>query len=213
VISRKHLIWMLVVMLSDLVLALVALMVMPTQVPVHWDTHSRVDRLGSPAELALIFPFTITALLVLLLGIAAAARGSALDRSREAYGRFAVLILGVLVALHAAFLLAGLGRPINLIAFPLAMLGFVWLVLGNMMGKIRRNTIMGIRTPWTLKSDVVWERAHRMCGPLMVTHGLLILLAAILCPWWITLVVFFAGTVLLVVWALFYSWRLSQQVQ
>ena len=212
-ISRKHLLWMLVVTLSDWVLAIVALTAMPRQVPVHWDIQGRVDGLGSSAELALVFPFTMTAILVLLVGIGAAARGSALDRSREAYGRFAVSILGMFMALHAVFLLAGLGKPVNLPAMALAMVGFLWLVLGNMLGKIRRNTIMGIRTPWTLKSDVVWERTHRMGGPLMVTHGLLILLAALLCPWWITLVVFFAGTVLLVFWALFYSWRLSQHVE
>ena len=52
-ISRKHLLWMLVVTLSDWVLAIVALKAMPRQVPVHWDIHGRVDGLGSSAELAL----------------------------------------------------------------------------------------------------------------------------------------------------------------
>jgi uncharacterized membrane protein len=47
------------------------------------------------------------------------------------------------------------------------------IVLGNFLGKIRRNFWLGIRTPWTLSSDIVWERTHRLGGWLFVASGLL----------------------------------------
>ncbi len=49
----------------------------------------------------------------------------------------------------------------------------LFIFLGNYMGKLRRNFWMGIRTPWTIASDVVWERTHRLGGWLMVAVGLL----------------------------------------
>jgi uncharacterized membrane protein len=45
------------------------------------------------------------------------------------------------------------------------------MVIGNFMGKFRKNFFVGIRTPWTLTSDVVWERTHRFAGWLFVLAG------------------------------------------
>ncbi|HEU5228101.1 MAG TPA: SdpI family protein, partial [Ktedonobacteraceae bacterium] len=49
----------------------------------------------------------------------------------------------------------------------------LFIFLGNYTGKMRRNFWMGIRTPWTLASAVVWERTHRLGGWLFVAVGLL----------------------------------------
>jgi immunity protein, SdpI family len=48
----------------------------------------------------------------------------------------------------------------------------LFIFLGNYMGKLRRNFWAGIRTPWTLTSDVVWERTHRLGGWFFVLAGL-----------------------------------------
>jgi uncharacterized membrane protein len=50
--------------------------------------------------------------------------------------------------------------------------GALLMVIGNFMGKFRKNFFVGIRTPWTLTSDVVWERTHRLAGWLFVLAGL-----------------------------------------
>src|SRR5258708_28004997 len=49
----------------------------------------------------------------------------------------------------------------------------LFIFIGNYLGKLRRNFWAGIRTPWTLASDVVWERTHRFGGWLFVIGGLL----------------------------------------
>ena len=67
---------------------------------------------------------------------------------------------------------------------------FILLVLiGNPMGKVRRNFFIGIRTPWTLASEAVWYATHRLAARLMVASGLLGLLALWLgAPHWLLLV-------------------------
>ena len=61
----------------------------------------------------------------------------------------------------------------------LGALGVLLAVLGNFMGKIRYNYVMGVRTPWTLASERVWDRTHRVVGPLFVLWGLAVLASAV----------------------------------
>lgn len=61
-------------------------------------------------------------------------------------------------------------------AIPAGVLALLVLI-GNPMGKVRRNFFIGIRTPWTLASESVWYATHRLAARLMVASGLLGLLA------------------------------------
>ena len=58
--------------------------------------------------------------------------------------------------------------------------GLLLVVSGNYMGKFRRNFFIGIRTPWTLASDEVWLRTHRLGAKTFVIGGLLVTLGACL---------------------------------
>jgi len=45
-------------------------------------------------------------------------------------------------------------------------------LLGNLMGKVRRNFYIGVRTPWTLANERVWNATHRFAGKTLVAGGL-----------------------------------------
>ena len=87
------------------------------------------------------------------------------------------------------------------------------LILGAsfMIAKIPRNPIIGIRTPWTLASDDIWRRTHRIGSRLFVAYGLAMLLTALVAPAWIGFGVLLAGALALVAWSLVYSHRLYRQ--
>ena len=66
-----------------------------------------------------------------------------------------------------------------------AMIGGMFLffaLLGNVMGKVRKNFYIGIRVPWTLASDRVWNDTHRLAAWLMVAGGILGFLLVISVP-------------------------------
>ena len=46
--------------------------------------------------------------------------------------------------------------------------------------RIRKNFFIGIRTPWTLASDEVWSRTHRIGGRLFILSGVIIWIGALL---------------------------------
>lgn len=54
--------------------------------------------------------------------------------------------------------------------------GLLFILMGNYLPKLPRNFFFGIRSPWTLASDVVWYRTHRISGGLFVAAGLLIII-------------------------------------
>ena len=67
--------------------------------------------------------------------------------------------------------------PFRLI--PLSM-GILFLIIGNYMPKLKHNSYMGIRTPWTMYDDENWRASHRFCGKLSVILGFAMILCAFL---------------------------------
>ena len=45
-------------------------------------------------------------------------------------------------------------------------MSILFIIIGNVMGRIRPTFFVGIRTPWTLADDEVWRKTHRLAAPL-----------------------------------------------
>ena len=84
-----------------------------------------------------------------------------------------------MVATISAFLLyatisiigVALGLELNVPSYAAVGLGVLLMVLGNSLGKIARNSAIGVRLPWTMASDEVWSRSNRFTGWLLVLGG------------------------------------------
>jgi len=100
----------------------------------------------------------------------------------------------VLGVAHGAILAAGLGLavPVERIVTPAVALLIA--AVGDVMSKSRSNFVAGIRTPWTLSSDLVWEKTHRWTGRLLVAAGLGAVLASLLGPPGAGMAVLLVGT-------------------
>jgi uncharacterized membrane protein len=156
---------------------------LPDQVPTHWDMHGNVDAYSSRAVGAFLLP-------VILIGIWALMRvlptidprRANYARMRGAYDLVVNATLTVLLLVHAVVLAAMLGArvPINRVLPPL--IGVMFIVIGNVLPQARPNWFFGIRTPWTLSNDRVWQRTHRIGGYLFVVCGLLMILSAAFPP-------------------------------
>jgi uncharacterized membrane protein len=100
-------------------------------------------------------------------------------------------------------------RPVNVSVVMPAFIGGLMVVLGSLLGKIRPNWFVGIRTPWTLSSKTSWTRTHRLGGWLFLLVGLATLVSgAISAP--VAFYVLMGGLGLTVVWTVVYSyvvWR------
>jgi uncharacterized membrane protein len=123
----------------------------------------------------------MTGLYVLFVAIRRSSpRGFRVEAFAGAFELVQAAILAFLLTLHAGMLLAGLGEPVSMNRVVCVGMGLLFVVIGNFMGKFTRNFFVGIRTPWTLASDEVWLRTHRLGGKLFVAGGLVVLGAGLL---------------------------------
>jgi uncharacterized membrane protein len=154
---------------------------LPDQVPTHWNIRGEVDGWSSRTTGALLAPLIALGLWLLLPVL------RRIDPRRAHYERFDAtfwLLLNVIVmfmaAMHVLSLGASLGWPVDVTRGVLVILGLLFAGLGNYLPRLRSNWWMGIRTPWTLDSEVVWRATHRLAGITFVAAGLITVVAAVL---------------------------------
>jgi uncharacterized membrane protein len=86
----------------------------------------------------------------------------------------AIIGIGVIRAANDA--------SINISSFVFVAVGLLFMVIGNFLGKVRKNFFLGIRTPWTLASDEVWAKTHRLGGWCFVAAGIVMALMGVAAP-------------------------------
>jgi uncharacterized membrane protein len=78
----------------------------------------------------------------------------------------------VLALTQAGLLAAAAGVILPVPRLLCLLVGGLLILAGNVLGKLRPNHVVGIRTPWTLASDRVWDQTHRFAGFVLVATGL-----------------------------------------
>ena len=183
--------------LLPLVLVAVFYARLPDEVPMHWGFDGEIDRYGSKNELWLIGALgPLFALLFQFL--------PRLDPKKRNYERFHTyyeafaLVLVAFIAVMMGIALLESFRPgtLSMGRVVSALVGLLFVFIGNLMGKVKPNFFMGIRTPWTLSDPDVWNRTHRLGGGLFFLAGLATVASALLLPEQVTFWVLLAGVLL-----------------
>ncbi|MEM7394898.1 MAG: SdpI family protein [Verrucomicrobiota bacterium] len=188
------------------VAAAIAWPLAPDRIPVHWNLQGEVDRYGGRFEGILLLPLVTLGLYVMLLLLPRLDPGRANYASfRSVYAMIRLSLSAIMGWIYALMLMAAFGRPIDMsFVLPLAV-GLLFIVLGNVMGKLRPTWFVGVRTPWTLSSRVSWNRTHRLAGPLMIGFGLTIMAYAFNQSHWMLCLMIGIG-LLAVLLPIVYSW-------
>jgi len=154
---------------------------LPDPMPSHWNAAGEVNgwmpKFWGAALVPLIMAFIWLMFLVLPR---ISPRGFEMEPFLRAWGVFKVMLLAVMLFISVIVLRAAqAGGKISMTAVFVA-LGLLFVVLGNLLGKVTRNFFVGIRTPWTLASEEVWYRTHRLAGKLFVISGTAVIAAAVI---------------------------------
>jgi uncharacterized membrane protein len=146
---------------------------LPACVPIHWNARGEANGFAPKSWGAFLMPGVMAGSYLLLLVVPRISpRGFAIQRFQRVFEIFQTAILAFLLLTTVLILLAGVGVKVPMDRTIYAGVGLLFVVLGNFMGKVTRNFFVGIRTPWTLASDEVWLRTHRLGGKLFVLAGL-----------------------------------------
>ncbi len=172
-----------ILMYLPLVVTLIALPYLPEKIPAHYGFDNQVDRWGSKYE-ALLFPIISILMGYYLLGMAK------LAAKKEEYGennKNVIMIVGILLlilfnALNIHSLYTSLNKVENLSSVSLdigqlafGIIGVLMIVTGNVMPKLRMNSMIGLRTHWSMKNEVTWKKSQHIGGISFIVGGIIII--------------------------------------
>jgi uncharacterized membrane protein len=151
------------------------------RLPIHWGLNGQPDGFAGK-WVALLTPPAVTAFVGLLFYFLPSLepRREGLARSQGLYLWGWASILPVCAIIELTLVSAALGWDLPVDRLLAGGVGAMLVTIGNQLGKSRSMYLVGIRTPWTLASEEVWIRTHRLGGKLMVAGGLVMVAAALL---------------------------------
>lgn len=124
---------------------------------------------------------------------------------RGAFNLFIALISAFMLYIHGLTLAWSLGyQNFKMSAAMLPFLGLVFIFIGYMLRQAKRNFFIGIRTPWTLSSDNVWDKTHRLGSILFMASGVLAFIGSFLggeTAFWLFFVPLMGSTIALVIYS------------
>lgn len=187
--------------------------------PVHWNASGVADRHGTRSEVMwnlAIMP--LTGIFITLI-FYFAPKFEPMQRNLSANSRAfsltwgATMILLTLMSFMIAKNYVGISEGNQTLASPRYIasgLSVFFIFLGNIMGKIRQNFMFGVRTPWTLSSDLSWEKTHRIVGRLFVLNGILGIIGAFFLPTDISILTIIGMILTTAVFSFLYSYKIWQ---
>jgi len=145
---------------------------MPERMASHWNAKGQVDGYTCKNVGLFLLPCVMAglALLFYIIPYLDPLRRN-IEKFRPYYEGFIVLMSVFMLAIHYHVILWNLGIQISTnIVLPVG-LGLLFFYCGILCEHAKRNWFIGIRTPWTLSNDRVWDRTHRLGGKLFKIAG------------------------------------------
>jgi len=153
---------------------------MPAQMATHWNAKGQVDGYMGKDTGLFIMPCVMAGMAVILYFIPYfdPLRRN-IERFRPHYEGFIVFICVFMLAVQYQIILWNLGIQISPnVVLPVG-IGLLFFYCGILCERAKRNWFIGIRTPWTLSSDRVWARTHRVGGKLFKVAGIAALVGVV----------------------------------
>lgn len=148
--------------------------ILPDRVPTHWNWKGEVDGWSNRSFGCFFLPGMSAGLFLLFLALPwLSPKGFRVEPFRATYNLIVVLVLGLMAYIQIVTLQAALHPRLDVSR---ALIGGVFLLFGGiglLLARVKRNFWVGVRTPWTLASETVWDRTHQVSSRLYFATGLL----------------------------------------
>jgi uncharacterized membrane protein len=148
------------------------------KIAIHWNIAGEADGWipkDQPFLAFYLLPVAIGGVVVLGLFVLPwlSPRNFAVESFRTIYDYIFFLVAALFIYLEGIILWTQFHGPALMERGFLVGIFLFFALIGNVLGKVKRNFWMGVRTPWTLADPVVWDRTHRLAAWLFVSAGLI----------------------------------------
>jgi uncharacterized membrane protein len=199
-----------IITLAMITLALLAGAVLwnqlPDQMASHWNADDQVNGYMPKFWGVFMMPLITLGMFVLFLVIPNIDPLKAnIAQFRESFNLFIVLIVAFMLYIHGLTLAWSLGyQDFKMSAAMLPFMGVLFIAIGFMLRKAKRNFFIGIRTPWTLSSDSVWDKTHQLGSVLFMASGAFAIIGGLfggMTAFWLMFVPLIGSSLFLVIYS------------
>ena len=153
---------------------------MPERMASHWNSAGEVNG-NMPRFWGLfLMPIVSAGMLLLFLAIPKIdPLKKNIKKFRKYYDWFILLMIVFLFYIYLLTIFWNLDYRFNMTMMIIPALGILFIYIGFLTENAKRNWFIGIRTPWTLSSERVWNKTHKIGGKLFKISGVIALFGAI----------------------------------
>jgi len=188
----------------------------PNQMASHWNINDQVDGTMSRFWGVFILPVITTGMLLLFMIFPMIDPLKAnIAKFRPIFNLFIVLIILFMTYIWTLTIFWNLGSTnFKMSSAMLPAIGLLFLFLGYLLRKAKRNWFIGIRTPWTLSSDRVWDETHRLGSVLFYVCAILALAGSLFGSYsfWFVIIPTLSVSLFLIVYS-YFAYRREQGVK
>ena len=156
---------------------------LPETMTTHWSVSGEPNGFSSRLWGAWMLPVIMAAVWLIMRAIPHIdPRKANYEKFSGMYDALVILILAFMLAMHIVLLMVATGAPIRMEQVVMPSVGVFIAIMGILIPRAHPNWFVGIRTPWTLTSDLSWERTHKIGGTLFVILGVLMVASSFVAP-------------------------------
>ena len=188
---------------------------LPEKIGMQYDLQGNLLRYGDKTEmLGLTIILSVVNLLTWLLLTNMyrwdPKKHAAENKDRLQRIAFAVLIF--MTAIQCLFIYSASAGSFRLsMGLVFSGVGLLFAIMGNYMPNLKPNYFAGLRLPWTLENEENWRQTHQMAGKLWFAGGLVLAVVCLFTPPIVSIIVFFAVILVMVIIPTVFSYRLYKK--
>lgn len=164
------------IILLSFILSIYFYPVMPEQMASHWNSKGMVDGYMPKFWGLFLMPFVLLVLLLVFIVIPKIDPLDNIKKFKKYYDGFIIVMSIFMLFIHGQIILWNLGYEISPNYYIPVSIGLLFFYIGVLCENSKRNWFVGIRTPWTLSSDNVWDKTHKLGGKLFKIAGIIALI-------------------------------------
>lgn len=150
---------------------------LPETMATSFDFNNHAN--GFSSKPMVLFGIPMILVLVYILAYFFTSQDPKRSNQNEKVVAFVLVIIPILNLIVSGMIISvNLGNKVDIGLIINIFIGILFTGLGNYMPKIKRNYTIGIRLPWTLDNDYIWDKTHRFAGYIWSIGGIIYLIAA-----------------------------------
>lgn len=147
---------------------------LPDKMPTHWGFNGEINGYGSKITGAFALPLINFGMYIMFLMLPHIdPKGKNYAKFDSTYQFLKYLLIVLFLVLEVYTLLLATGAIVNRPIYIGIIISLLFILLGNVMGRVKYNYFIGFRVPWTLANEEVWRKTHRLAASLFVIGGII----------------------------------------